>query len=158
MSLRLFFLSLILMLALAPVGEASSAPGARPVSGQPQVVVTVDRSTVIAVSRLETGVTHTHHSLDPWNNAYAVAKGKTLLMDSTTFQNQYTYGWGTVNPEPSPGHFDWSSLDERVNMMRSMHATIVLTLCCSPDWMTSIGRNTSTYSQLAPTPAHYRDF
>ncbi|HEX9015311.1 MAG TPA: hypothetical protein VF960_04830, partial [Chloroflexota bacterium] len=33
-----------------------------------------------------------------------------------------------------------------------------ITLCCAPDWMTSLGSATSTYPLLPPTPQHYADF
>jgi hypothetical protein len=107
---------------------------------------------------MDVGVTNTQYTVDAWGNPAAVARGRRLLAAAAGYQNQSIYGWGTLNPEPAPGHFDWSSLDERVKLMRSMHARIVLTLCCAPDWMTAIGKDTSTYSLLAPTPKHYRDF
>ena len=44
-------------------------------------------------------------------------------------------GFGGGNPEPSPGEYDWTSLDRRVDMMRRTGARIVVTLCCAPDWM-----------------------
>ena len=50
-------------------------------------------------------------------------------------QNQHIMGFGGGNPEPSPGEYDWTSLDRRVEMMRRTGARIVITLCCAPDWM-----------------------
>ena len=50
-------------------------------------------------------------------------------------QNQHIMGWGGGNPEPSPGEYDWGSLDTRVEMMRRTGARMVITLCCAPDWM-----------------------
>ena len=44
-------------------------------------------------------------------------------------------GFRGGNPEPSPGEYDWTSLDWRVEMMRRTGARIVITLCCAPDWM-----------------------
>ena len=44
-------------------------------------------------------------------------------------------GWGGGNPEPSPGKYDWGSLDVRVETMRRTGARMVITLCCAPDWM-----------------------
>ena len=44
-------------------------------------------------------------------------------------------GWGGGNPEPSPGEYDWGSLDVRVETMRRTGARMVITLCCAPDWM-----------------------
>jgi hypothetical protein len=122
------------------------------------VTVTVDRSVPAGVSRLNTGITHEHYSLDAWGDPAAVAQGKSLLEASASFQNQHIYGWGTLNPEPVPGVFDWTTLDERVALMRSMHAQMVITLCCAPDWMTSLGTNTSTYPNIPPTSTHVADF
>jgi hypothetical protein len=42
--------------------------------------------------------------------------------------------------------------------MRSMHAVPVITLCCAPDWMTRVGKRTSTYPNAPPTAAHIADF
>ncbi|HMC70351.1 MAG TPA: LamG-like jellyroll fold domain-containing protein, partial [Mycobacteriales bacterium] len=122
------------------------------------VTVTVDRSQPDIVSRLALGVTHTQYSVDSWGDATAVANAKNLLAAAAPYQNQNIYGWGTINPEPSPGVFDWSTLDARMAIIRSMSATPVITLCCAPDWMTSLGSNTSTYPNIPPTPAHYADF
>jgi hypothetical protein len=122
------------------------------------VTISVNPGVSAGVSHMDTGVTHEQYSLDSWGNADAVARGKALLAAAAGFQNQHIYGWGTTNPEPSPGVFDWSTLDTRVNLMRSMHARMVITLCCAPDWMTRLGTDTSTYPNLPPTPAHDADF
>jgi hypothetical protein len=122
------------------------------------VTVRVERSKPTGRSALAMGVTLTQYTLDPWGEPAAIARGKALLAAATHFQNQSIYGWGTTNPEPSPGVYDWSSLDRRMALIRSLGATPVITLCCAPDWMTRLGRNTSTYPNIPPTPAHYRDF
>jgi len=124
------------------------------------VTVTVDRAQVVGTSHMSMGVTHEHFSLDSWGDAAAVAAGKRLLQTSTTYQNQHLFGWGTTNPEPSPGEYDWSSLDERVDLMRQTGGTPVLTLCCSPDWMWGGAAGATDWSQLGtpPTHEHYADF
>lgn len=42
--------------------------------------------------------------------------------------------------------------------MRRTGAVPVITLCCAPDWMTSLGTTTSKYPNRPPTPDHYADF
>jgi hypothetical protein len=122
--------------------------------------VNVDRTRPLAVNQLALGVTHTQYSLDSWGNAAAVAAGKSLLSASSVYQNQHIMGWGADNPEPSPGAYNWSSLDARLQLIRSTGGTPVITLCCAPDWMKGGSAGSTDWSQLevAPQPAHYADF
>jgi hypothetical protein len=122
------------------------------------ISVRVDRSDPAGTSQLALGVTHTQYSLDPWGDPAAVQRGKELVQRVARLQNQHIYGWGALNPEPQPGVFDWSSLDRRVELMRSTGATPVITLCCAPDWMTQLGTPTTSYPNLPPTPDHYDEF
>ena len=75
-------------------------------------------------------------------------------------QNQHIMGWGGGNPEPSPGEYDWESLDRRVDLMRRTGARMVITLCCAPDWMKGGEPGETDWSNLevAPLPEHYGDF
>lgn len=109
---------------------------------------------------LELGVTHTQYSLDDWGNKAAVARGSAVLVATTDVQNQSIMGWGTLNPEPYPGRFAWSSLDQRVALMRKTHATMVITLCCAPDWMKGGQPGKTNWKRLdvAPYPSRYKDF
>jgi hypothetical protein len=131
-------------------------------AGSP-VTVTVDRNVQVGTSQLSLGVTHTQQTViggDPT----ATAGARSLLKQAVSYQNVFIYGWGSTNPEPSPGVFDWTSLDHRIAMIRAMSATPIISLCCAPDWMTALGTNTSTYCNgsyngcLPPAPAHYHDF
>ncbi|MGI5240388.1 GH39 family glycosyl hydrolase [Dactylosporangium sp. CA-139066] len=109
---------------------------------------------------LAVGVTHTQNSIDDWGDPAASASARAVLTASATYQNQHIYGWGAGNPEPSPGTFDWSSLDRRMKLIRSTNGTPVITLCCAPDWMKG-GRPGETdwdRLQVAPQPKHYADF
>jgi hypothetical protein len=145
--------------AATPSAASTSVPPTSTPSGRlGDVTVKVDRSTPDGVSHMATGVTLVRYTVDSWGDPGAVARGRALLSGASAYVNQHTYGWGTVNPEPAPGVFDWSSLDYRINMIRSMHAQVILTLCCAPDWMTAIDRTSSTYPLLSPTPEHYADF
>ncbi|MEV6925030.1 hypothetical protein AB0M46_11090 [Dactylosporangium sp. NPDC051485] len=109
---------------------------------------------------LAVGVTHTQNSIDDWGNPAASASARAVLTATATYQNQHIDGWGAVNPEPSPGTFDWSSLDRRMKLIRSTGGTPVITLCCAPDWMKGGRPGETDWDQLhaAPEPRHYADF
>lgn len=83
-----------------------------------------------------------------------------LLRKTQLYQNQHVMGWGAENPEPSPGVFDWKSLDARVATIRATNGTPVLTLCCAPDWMKGGVPGTTDWSRLAQglEPQFYDDF
>jgi len=104
------------------------------------VTVTVDRSTPDGTSNFTVGITHTQPK---WENGdpAAVARAKSLLAEGLKFQNQHLMDWGTENPEPQPGVYNWASLDHRVALMRSMGASIVITLCTAPGWMKTSGED-----------------
>jgi len=126
----------------------------------PDVKVRVDYAAPQGTSQLTVGVTHVQHSLDSSGNTDAVARGEALLSQSAVYQNQHIMGWGANNPEPSPGVYDWGSLDSRVALMRRTGGTPVITLCCAPDWMKGGQAGQTDWSRLevAPTPEHYADF
>ena len=143
---------------------ASATPAGQPgeiaVAGKPDVVVTVDRQRPAGASQLAIGATLTQYSLNPWGDAGAIARGKQLLGRIAIYENQHIMGWGGVNPEPAPGVYDWSSLDQRVRLMREIGATPTITLCCALDWMKGGQPGATDWSQLtkAPLPEHYDDF
>jgi hypothetical protein len=109
---------------------------------------------------LAIGATHTQDDAESWDPAPAVARAKKVLADATDMQAQDIMGWGAENPEPSPGVYDFSSLDERVALMQSTGAIPVLVLAGAPDWMKGGAPGTTNWSDLAvaPTPSHYADF
>jgi len=67
------------------------------------------------------------------------------------------YGFGPTNPEVSNGTYTWGGLDLRVQLMRDAKQQLGITLCQWPDWMTKLGTNTTTYSDLPPTDDHVVD-
>ncbi len=113
-----------------------------------------------AVPGLTVGVTHTQTSPDSWNRRGAVASARDILESVAPIQNQHLMGWGALNPEPSPGVYEWGSLDRRMEGIVDMGAEPVLTLCCAPDWMKGGAPGATDWGQLevAPTPEHYDDF
>jgi hypothetical protein len=112
------------------------------------------------VPGLTVGVTHTQASIDPWEPAAAVSRATQVLSSVAPVQNQHLMGWGSLNPEPSPGVYDWTSLDQRMATITGMGAEPVLTLCCSPDWMKggAAGQTDWNRIEVAPTPDHFDDF
>jgi hypothetical protein len=111
-----------------------------PAYAEGPVLVRVDRSTPEGTSYFSIGVTHTQPNWQE-GNPEAVARAKSLLADGLKFQNQHLMDWGTENPEPKPGIYAWTSLDKRVALMRSMGATLVITLCTAPGWMKTSGED-----------------
>lgn len=100
------------------------------------------------------GFTHTQDSLDSEPAALpAVSRQKVL-------QAQHIMGFGADNPQPSPGRYDWSSLDRRMKAIRDTGGVPVLTLCCAPDWMKGGPAGATDWSHLedAPLPEFYDAF
>ncbi|MCQ6250484.1 glycoside hydrolase family protein [Streptomyces malaysiensis] len=107
------------------------------------------------------GFTHTQYSADQ-GTAGGRKAAAALLSGHPMPQNQHIMGWGAGNPEPSPGHYEFSDLDRRVALMRKTGTAPVLTLCCAPDWMKGGEPGRTDWSrkslETAPTPEHYKDF
>jgi len=137
-----------------------------PRSVQATISVTVDTNTLLLANKLQLGVTYMQHNLDSWGDAASIARGKALLQGNLVYHNQHIFAFGADNPEPRPGVFSWSSLDDRVNMMTSMSATPVITLATAPTWMTEVSWYAGKYPddtdwdsvELAPLPQHVLDF
>jgi hypothetical protein len=106
------------------------------------------------------GVTHGQYSLDSWLTPEQRASGEKILGATPLLQNQHIMGFGVGNPEPSPGQYDWSRLDERMDLIKRTHGTPVITLCCAPDWMKGGQAGTTNWDNLAVAPqrAHFADF
>ncbi len=148
------------ILAPTSTGRADESQSqSSPSPSGPTVAINVNLKIPLLVTRFSTGVTHTQYSLDPEGDAAAIASGKQLLAESTKFQNQHIMGWGAEDPEPTPGNFNWTSLDRRVQLMRDTHGEMVLTLCGAPGWMRPSGYQDDWANlETAPDPAHVQDF
>lgn len=112
------------------------------------VTVTIDLSSQAGTSQFMTGVTRTQLDEGPMTPA-----GHQLMGQALSLQNVFIYGWGTDNPEPSKGQYDWSSLDARVNDIESSGSQAMISLCCAPDWMKG-----SSDITTAPFSQNYEDF
>lgn len=122
--------------------------------------VTVDRSRRAGESRLALGVTHTQVSLDSGGDPRAIAEAKRWIAAVSRYGNVHIMGWGTLNPNPAPGVYDWETLDRRVALVRAMKAVPVITLCAAPDWMKGGKARETDWSKIevAPVAEHYADF
>ncbi|GAA1832823.1 hypothetical protein GCM10009836_08690 [Pseudonocardia ailaonensis] len=110
---------------------------------------------------LDLGVTHTQDSLDLAEPTAARERGTAILKDgSAVWQNVHLMGFGTLNPEPSPGTYDWSTLDSRMNLVKSTGGRTVLTACCAPDWMKggTAGRTDWSDLEVSPQPQYFDAF
>jgi Glycosyl hydrolases family 39. len=111
--------------------------------------------------RLELGVTHTEDSLDPEEPDNAQERGTKVLSNSSAiWQNHHLMGFGTLNPEPAAGEYEWESLDRRMQLTEDTGDRAVLTLCCAPDWMKGGAPGETDWSRLeeAPKPENFDDF
>ncbi|MFD3516547.1 xylan 1,4-beta-xylosidase [Streptomyces sp. NPDC058657] len=115
------------------------------------------------VPELGWGFTHTQYSADSGNEAARARAGK-LLSDARLPQIQHLMGWGSNNPEPSPGRYQFGEMDSRIDLIRRSGGTPVVTLCCAPDWMKGgrAGAGHTDWSkealETAPSREHYADF
>lgn len=152
-------------LAMAPL--ACSGPAA-PEEGTPALSADTARALQLdgdwnwqpQADRLELGVTHTQDSLDDTEPGEARQRGVDILAGSGVWQNHHLMGFGTLNPEPSPGEYDWGSLDRRMQLTEDTGARSVLTLCCAPDWMKGGEPGETDWSRLEESPDgdHFDDF
>lgn len=111
--------------------------------------------------QLELGITHTQESLNSGSAPAATDRARSVLVDAGhSWQNQHLMGFGALNPEPSPGVYDWASLDARMTLIRDTGGSTVLTACCAPDWMKGGSAGATDWSRLetAPDPAYFDRF
>ncbi|GIM93134.1 hypothetical protein Ato02nite_049270 [Paractinoplanes toevensis] len=104
------------------------------------------------------GVTHTQYTAD--GDSRADARARDYLAATPLAGNQHIMGWGALDPEPSPGVFDWHTLDGRVSLLRRTTDDPVITLCGAPDWMKGGRAGHTDWNELetAPREEHFDDF
>ncbi|WP_228644540.1 xylan 1,4-beta-xylosidase [Microtetraspora sp. AC03309] len=105
------------------------------------------------------GFTHTQYTVD-YGRQPALRTVRNAIAEKRVLQNQHIMGFGALNPEPSPGKYDFASLDDRIELIRKTRGIPVITLCCAPDWMKggSPGETDWNRIEAAPLPGHYQDF
>jgi hypothetical protein len=77
----------------------------------------------------------------------------TLLNNAVSYINVSLGDDGTVDPEPQPGVYDWSSLDARMRQLAPLNTAVVLRAFDAPPWMTATG-----VAKTAPLPQYYQAF
>jgi Glycosyl hydrolases family 39 len=105
------------------------------------------------------GFTHTQFSADD-GEPTAVAAAEGAIKSLPMVQAQHIMGFGADNPEPSPGLYDFDSLDRRMEFIRRTGGIPVIILCCAPDWMKGGEPGKTDWDRLeaAPLPEHFADF
>jgi len=134
-----------------PTPTPTPAPPFKRATGSTDITIL---NTSTTTSQFLPGATFTQndtHLTDPGEQSQ-LAKGVGYL-------NVFIYGWGTDNPMSGAGQYDWSSLDQQVDIMRHIRdlsggkTKLMISLCCAPDWM----KNNSDIN-TAPNPGNYADF
>src|SRR6266436_1550520 len=92
---------------------------------QPASTVTIDLSSPQMTSQFLLGATFIQLD-NHLNNPREIQ----LMANGLGYLNTFIYGWGTDNPEPAPGQYDWSSLDQRVQIMSQAKTRMIISLCC----------------------------
>jgi hypothetical protein len=139
---------------------STGSPSAAPNGSLPPIELEGDWTWTGQEAPLELGITHTQNSLDEHDPAEARQRAMDILAaDSAIWQNHHLMGFGTDNPEPEPGEYDWETLDRRMKLTEIGQKSM-LTLCCSPDWMKGGEEGETDWDELeeAPTPEHFGDF
>lgn len=154
--------ALCAVLAVALTACAGAAPAPPPTDVKKHVVsFDGDWGWTRQPTTTELGVTHTQDSLNSDEPDTARARGAAILSGGgAVWQNVHLMGFGTLNPEPAPGAYDWASLDGRMKLVKDTGGKTVLTLCCSPDWMKGGADGATDWDKLetAPQPEHFADF
>lgn len=140
---------LVSLTGTAPAGAATKS-----------VTVTVDRTVPDGTSGMAVGVTLATQHLATHGDAAAMASGKQVVRTAARYQVQHLMGHGALNPEPTPGVFDWASLDARMRLITETGGTPVIDLFGAPDWMKggAPGRTDWSRLEVAPLPEYYDEY
>ncbi len=127
------------------------------VEAAPRVTVTLKDYQADWTSQLKLGVTHTHLGIDHSDAKTAsVNRAKQLLRNGSAIQNTHIIGWGVGDIHPTPSTYNWWSLDQRVNLMRSIGGPMSMTLAVAPGWMKASGDTFNMSERVLPQ--HYQNY
>ncbi len=107
----------------------------------PDVKVTVDKSTLTAISQFSPGISYIDQGLDyPQgnNNLSAVNNAKSLIKQAFPYEDTPIMAWGTPDPWPDPNQpepTNWGYLDGRLQLISDTGGIPVITLSEAPWWM-----------------------
>jgi hypothetical protein len=156
--------AVVAVLAVALAACSSTTTGT-PVSVPEQTLRAIEADAEFTWAQqpapLELGVTHTQNSLDPHHADEATERGMEILSDDgAVWENHHLMGFGTSNPEPSPGEYDWDTLDRRMELTEETGNKTMLTLCCAPDWMKGGEEGETNWDLLEdnPLPEFFDDY
>jgi hypothetical protein len=157
-------LAALLAVLAAGLAACSSGPS-QPTTISEQTLRAIEADSTFTWEKqpapLELGVTHTQNSLDSHDPEEATERGMEILRsDSAIWQNIHLMGFGSNNPEPSPGDYDWDTIDQRMELVEKTGGKAMLTLCCAPDWMKGGEAGETDWSKLEdnPLPEHFGDY
>ncbi len=155
----------LLAVVLAALVMALAACSSEPPSVSEQTLRAIEADNTFSwtpqAGNLDLGVTHTEDSLDPEEPDAARQRGMDILStNGGSWQNVHLMGFGTNNPEPSPGQYDWDTLDQRMQLVEETGGRTVLTACCAPDWMKGGQAGKTDWSRLEAEPqaSHFADY
>lgn len=154
---KLFIITVILFIITVPFA-AQTVLNLRQTAATADVYVQINLDQPLTISKMDVGVTH----VAKLSGIDTSAKGRveTLLKNGVRYNNRLIYGFGVGNPNPSKGVYNWDDLDAAVDQLRSLNANLVLTLCCSPEWMSDLNTTTETVvsTETALKEEHFQDF
>jgi hypothetical protein len=139
-SRKLLLIPFVVALAVVTVAVVTVVHRHAPATVQPST------SSGSSVDQLQLGATLTQKT----GLAETLPTG--LLDRSVDVANVSLSGDGTGNPEPSPGVYDWSSLDARMHQVAPLHAMVSMRVFEAPPWMTG-GK-----AKAAVRPRFYKAF
>ncbi len=124
------------------------------------VDVSIDRSGRQMTSSMAVGTTLNRFTLRPDGDPDAIARGEDFQRRSAVYQVQPVMGNGARNPNPSPGVYDWESLDDQIEQIERTGGIPVINMWGAPDWMKGgqPGETEWGLQEVAPLPEHYNDF
>jgi hypothetical protein len=152
----------VLVAALAACSaDPTASPAPEPSKALAPIELAGDWTWKKQAAALDLGVTHTQNSLDDHGPEEARQRGIDILTaDGAIWQNHHLMGFGTDNPEPEPGEYDWKTLDARMQLTEQTGQRTMLTLCCAPDWMKGGDEGETDWDELEdnPDPEFFGDF
>jgi len=160
------YLLLTLIISMTGISCSKRSSDNPPTTQEVVTDIQVLTNQPLLTNKLMLGVTYMQYNLTNGGDPTSIERGKDLLKGLVVFHNQHIFGFGAGNIEPKKGIYDWSTLDNRIQLMRDLGATPVITLATAPTWMTDSTWTPGKYAnetdwskiEYAPLPEHVQDF
>ena len=115
----------------------------------------IPAGTPLFESNLTYGITYTQYFWE-FGNSQANQQARQLLQSVSSIYNVHIMGWGSRNPWPAKDEtFDFQSIQDRVNLTKSLGGEPWITFCTAPGWMKGTG---DWQMERAPLPEFEDDF